>query len=60
MLNLMRFKSDKVDPKFIVARLGSFISKARGKTFVPNEANDAPEVLGYILDENFYILSDCW
>ena len=51
MLNLMRFKSDKVDPKFIVARLGSFISKARGKTFVPNEANDAPEVLGYILDD---------
>jgi len=56
MLNLMRFRSDKVDPKYIVARLGSFISKARGKTFVPNQANDVPEVLGHILDD---ILTCC-
>ena len=53
---MMRFKPDKVDPKFIVARLADFISKASGKTFVPNRAIDTPEVLQYILADVLILL----
>ena len=50
MLKLMASGNNCVDPKFLVDRLGTFISTASGSPFIPNRSNDAPEVLGYILN----------
>ena len=51
MLNLMKMKSNKVDPSNLISKLGPFGSRARGAPFRPNEPNDVPEVLGFILTE---------
>ena len=51
MLNLMKMKSNRVDPSNLISKLGPFGSRARGAPFRPNEPNDVPEVLGFILTE---------
>ena len=56
MLNLMKMKSNRVDPSNLISKLGPFISRAKGAPFHPNEPNDVPEVLGFILTE---ILACC-
>ena len=56
MLILMKMKSNRVDPSNLISKLGPFVSRAKGAPFRPNEPNDVPEVLGFILTE---ILARC-
>ena len=51
VMKFLRNNNTVVDPKFFLSQLGSLISKAKGITFVPNEAQDAPEVLQHMLNE---------
>ena len=50
-LSLMSSSNSSLDPKFLLSKLGSFMSKSRGSTFIVNTPHDAPEVLNYILSE---------
>ena len=56
ILSLMKNGSQKLDPKFFLSKLGSLISRAKGKPFIVNQPQDASEVLQYILSE---IVKDC-
>ena len=50
-LNLIKMKSNRVDPSNLISKLGPFVSRARCAPFCPNEPNDVPEVLSFILTE---------
>ena len=60
LMSLMKNGSNRLDPRFFLARLGSVISLTQGKPFAINKPQDASEVLQIILDELVQSSPDCF